>query len=232
MNTFRVLLLEILRGDYLESLTIFYEHPPYKSRLKLRSSLYATNTYPYIHEDFADQLRYTGPKTTTFLLNYPTMQENLTLDRFMELCPTLTKEKITEILRHPLYKHFLYGITSPYDWANNLHGRLWGQPTLPRKHLPNNNSVYEQAQEVFLNERKFRISQNWNFLFTCILLRARIREFVERFWAPGNKKSLELKDSFYNSVKKIETTPATIIDTRDISNISSLPSAPQECPLS
>jgi hypothetical protein len=205
INTFRPLLVEILRSDQVESLKIFFAHPPYESRLKLRSALYLGSN-SYIHEDFADLLRYTVQKTTAFLLDQDSMKENLTLDRFMELSTIISKEKILQILRHKSYKHFLYGITSPYDWADSLHRRLWGNAILPTKYHPDNRSVYQHVQDAFMEERQQKINANWTYLFFCILLRARIREFVERFWAPGNKKSLQLKEQFYNSIKKIETT--------------------------
>jgi hypothetical protein len=213
VNTFRPLLVEILRSDQVESLKIFFAHPPYQSRLKLRSSLYSLSPHPYIHEDFADLLRYAGQNTISFLLDQDAMKENLTLDRFMELTPTISKERILQILRHKTYKHYLYGITTPYDWADSLHGRLWGTSMLPKKYQPNNRNVYKHVQEAFMEERTYRINSNWTYLFFCILLRARIREFVERFWAPGNKKSLELKNQFYNSIKKIETADESLKGT-------------------
>lgn len=213
INTFRPLLVEILRSDQVESLNIFFAHPPYQSRLKFRSSFYSLSQRPYIQEDFADLLHYTGKKTTAFLLDQDPMKENLTLERFMELTPTLPKEKIQQILCHKIYKHYLYGITSPYDWADSLHERLFGTSFLPKNNQPNNHNVYKHVQDAFMEERQYRIKSNWTYLFFCILLRARIREFVERYWAPGNKKSLQLKDQFYNNIKKIETTDESLKGT-------------------
>lgn len=197
IHSFRPILMEVLRSDRLESLQVLFEYPPYHSRLKQRSSL-ATfqQTYTYFNEDFADLLTYSGPRIVYFLLEHPWMKENLTGSRLMFLSTRLTEDRLRQIFNHPLWTHLLYDVPLPYDWIKQYNTYVVRNFRTEYIYGPFTPDMYDNVQLIYMDERRKRIQQRWRFLFWCVLLRSRIREFVERYWAPGGPKASALQKEF------------------------------------
>lgn len=195
INLFRPILSETLKCDIVESLQILFDHSPYYSRLQHRASLSNNGQYT---EYFVDILIHTGPNSTLFLLNHDLMKKQFTLENFMKMAPQLTEYKIRAILTHPTYSYFLYAISSPYEWAGDLQKDLYGSLyQINSETLKQYVKPYEYVQKVFIEERQKKTHNNWTFLFLCIILTTRVKEFKARFWIPGGKKAIELQEIFY-----------------------------------
>jgi hypothetical protein len=198
-HSFRPLLRESLMADQVESLQVIFEYPPFKSRILFRSRLdIVIESFNDYNEDFIDLLKYSGPRTTEFILNHEWMGDKLTITRFMLLTPQLRSCTIKRILRHIKYKDFLYEIDSPYEWVDTYYENDYRQfHNVHNDLIHTNHMKYEHVELAFKEERKRRLKNNWRFLFFCIILRIRCREFSEHFWSPGGTKAKELEREFY-----------------------------------
>jgi hypothetical protein len=109
----------------------------------------------------------------------------------------MTTESIITILRHPRHSHLLYGLPNPVEWQKDLSRRLYGEESLfNSKPTPEYMEQAHRMMDIISSERRYRTQRLIRFIFWTSVLKVRAREFVERYWAPGGKKSMELKDSF------------------------------------
>lgn len=108
----------------------------------------------------------------------------------------MTTESIITILRHPRHSHLLYGLPNPVEWQKDLSRRLYGESPLHSKPSPYYMEQAHRMMDIISSERRYRTQRLIRLIFWTSVLKIRAREFVERYWAPGGKKSMELKDSF------------------------------------
>jgi hypothetical protein len=108
----------------------------------------------------------------------------------------MTTESIITILRHPRHSHMLYNMPDPVKWQRDLSRRLYGESPLHSKPSPEYMEQAHRMMDIISSERRYRTQRLIRFIFWTSVLKVRAREFVERYWAPGGKKSMELKESF------------------------------------
>lgn len=108
----------------------------------------------------------------------------------------MTTESIITILRHPRHSHLLYGLPDPVGWQKDLSRRLYGESPLNSKPSSEYMEQAHRMMDIISSERRYRTQCLIRLIFWTSVLKMRAREFVERYWAPGGKKSMELKDSF------------------------------------
>jgi len=92
-------------------------------------------------------------------------------------------------------RHLLYHIPNFYDDKIQSHEALWGkiQGTALKRAWDAQHSSELRLKRLVASERSRRKEQNWRLLFWGIILHRRMREFRDRFWAPGGKKMREIE---------------------------------------
>lgn len=108
----------------------------------------------------------------------------------------MTTESIITIFRHPRHSHMLYNMPDPVRWQKDLSRRLYGESPITSKPTPEYMEQAHRMMDIISSERRYRTQRLIRLIFWISVLKIRAREFVERYWAPGGKKSMELKDSF------------------------------------
>ena len=88
----------------------------------------------------------------------------------------------------------------PVIWQRTLHQRLYGTIShLVQGPQFHNDQAY-RMKDIIAAERCHRAQQVIRFVFWTSVLKIRVREFVERYWAPGGPKSKKLEKSFNESL--------------------------------
>ena len=108
----------------------------------------------------------------------------------------MTDESIVQILRHPRHYHLLYLMEDCVKWQHTLQTRLYGTITSVIGPAQFQHDQAIRLQVIIEQERHRRAQQVIRFMFWTSVLKIRVREFVERYWAPGGPKSLALEKDF------------------------------------
>lgn len=136
----------------------------------------------------------TSSECWAIILDHPHFK--ITADDLQTDSWQMTDESIVQILRHPRHSHLLYLMKDPVMWQDSLHKRLYGSmPPVGDKSTFQHEQAY-RLNNIIQQERRFRAQQVIRFMFWTSVLKIRVREFVERYWAPGGAKSLALEKDF------------------------------------
>lgn len=129
----------------------------------------------------------------------------ITSDMILTSMSRLNIDSLVIVLRHPKYSSLLYQIPDPVAWQDSLHNRLYGDRYITPFIKDHNIHVLPRAvkiKDVINEEKKNRVKSIIRFIFWISILHIRMREFRERYWLPGNKKSTELKKEFESLCEK------------------------------
>ena len=145
-------------------------------------------------------LMYSKPAALPHILNSPAYDQIPTaehlIDYMKDACVPV--ENLRILLRHPRTKHLLYEIEAPQQ-VQQLAG--WGfSPMLQQR-----NQVFQAYAAIIAEERALVRKRYWRAIFWGgVVLRTRMIEFQERYWAVGGKGYLAAKASFEKIVAEME----------------------------
>lgn len=132
------------------------------------------------------------PNALTHILNSPAYDQTPTAEDIIDYMKSacIPVESLLVLFRHPRTKHLLYEIEAPQQ-VQQLVG--WGfSPILLQR-----NQVFQAYAAVITEERALVRKRYWRAIFWGgVVLRTRMIEFQERYWAVGGKGYLAAKASF------------------------------------
>jgi hypothetical protein len=132
------------------------------------------------------------------ILDHPHFK--ITTDDLLTDMWRMTDEAIIQILRHPLHSNMVYLMEDPVIWRRTLHQRLYGTISYLAQGPQFHDDQAYRMKDIIAAERHYRAQQVIRFVFWTSVLKVRVREFVERYWAPGGPKSKKLEKSFNESL--------------------------------
>ena len=179
----KMMLQAILYVDNLDSLKVLIEDPRIKRRIVTCDEDRGIGSF-------------WGEHITTLVkgkcLLYLIERDDVIIDvdKILSLAQYHSNDAILMILRHPRYAHLIYELPIPSIWNINRSVALYGSTTVT------NDTRYKELDALLKVERIRRTQQNIRALFWLTVLAIRMRQFTERYWSPGNKKSIELAEEF------------------------------------
>ena len=176
-----------LRNDNVESLQIILTNTVIAERIRIKNDMLSGVLWD-------DWIPLAKVECLSYLLNTVA----LSTDQCMQILARQGIDLQRILLRHPKYKHIIYIIPKPTTWIVAKHRALWGITSIDDI---SDSARYIRMDVLFASERKLNTSNNIRSLFWLSVLAIRMRQFRERFWAPGGKKEQQLKIHYDGLIK-------------------------------